>query len=63
MRVGFDGQEAAMGLTTATSEHSSHAEKIRQLRLQLAETADEQKRHKILRQIEALEEESKSQLR
>jgi len=52
-----------MGLTAVTSEHSSHAEKIRKLRLQLAKTADEKERHVILRQIEALEEESRSQLK
>ena len=45
-----------MGLT----EHLSQAEKIRKLRIQLTKTTDEQKRHIILRQIEALEEESKS---
>ena len=52
-----------MGLTASTSEHLSQAEKLRKLRLQLAETTDEQKRHMVLRQIEALEEESKSQLK
>ena len=46
-----------MGLTA--SEHLSQAEKLRKLRLRLAETTDEQKRHMVLRQIEALEEESK----
>jgi len=56
-------EEATMGLTTTASEYSSNAEKIRKLRLQLAKTANEEKRHIILRQIEALEEESKSQLR
>ncbi len=50
-----------MGLTGAASEHSSHAEKICKLRLQLAKTADEQKRHMILKQIEGLEEELRSQ--
>ncbi len=52
-----------MGLTAATTEHSSQAEKLRKLRMQLAETTDEQKRHMLLRQIEALEEESKRQLK
>ena len=49
-----------MSLTAATTEHLSQAEKLRKLRMQLAKTTDEQKRHIILRQIEALEEESKS---
>ena len=52
-----------MGLMDATSEHSSQAEKLRKLRLQLAETTDEQKRHIILRQIEELEEQSRRQLK
>ncbi len=39
----------------------ARAETLRQLRLQLAETEDEQKRHVLLRQIEALEEEARSQ--
>lgn len=41
------------------SERSSQAEKLRRLRLQLAEVTDEPQRHIILRQIEELEEESK----
>lgn len=44
-------------------EHYIQAEKLRQLRLQLAQTSDEPKRHIILRQIEELEEESKNQLK
>jgi hypothetical protein len=44
-------------------EHFTHAEKLRELRVQLAETSDEPKRHVILRQIEELEEEAKSQLK
>lgn len=49
--------------TDPMSEHFSHAEKLRGLRLQLAQTADEPKRHVILRQIENLEEESKNELK
>ena len=40
--------------TDPTSEHFSQAEKLRQLRLQLAQTTDEPQRHVILRQIEEL---------
>lgn len=47
-----------MGLANATSGQFSQAEKLRKLRLQLAETTEEQKRHIILRQIEALEQEN-----
>jgi hypothetical protein len=49
--------------TDPASEHFSQAEKLRQLRLQLAETTDEPQRHIILRQIEELEERSKNQLK
>jgi hypothetical protein len=49
--------------TESTSEHSSQAEKLRRLRLQLADTTNEPQRHIILRQIEELEEESKNQLK
>lgn len=45
------------------SEHFSQAEKLRRLRLQLAQTSDEPQRHLILRQIEELEEQSKNQLK
>ena len=45
-----------MGVTNATSQ----AEELRKLRQQLAETDDEQKRHIILRQIEAVEERIKT---
>ena len=53
-------KEATMGPTNPASERFSQAEKLRQLRLQLAETTDEPRRHVILRQIEELEEESKT---
>ena len=43
-------------------EHFIQAEKLRELRLKLAETSDEPQRHIILRQIEELEEQSKHQL-
>ncbi|HTT49322.1 MAG TPA: hypothetical protein VMG39_15140 [Pseudolabrys sp.] len=49
--------------TDPTSEHFSQAEKLRQLRLQLAQTTDEPKRHIIMRQIEELEEGFKEQLK
>jgi len=49
--------------TDPTSEHFCQAEKLRQLRLQLAQASDEPQRHVILRQIEELEEESKNQLK
>jgi hypothetical protein len=52
-----------MRATESKSEHSSQAEKLRQIRLQLAQTSDEPQRHVILRQIEELEEESKNQLK
>lgn len=41
------------------ADHFVHAETLRQLRLKLAETENEQERHVLLRQIEALEEETK----
>ena len=44
--------------TEQTREHSTQAEKLRRLRLQLADTSDEPQRHIILRQIEELEDES-----
>jgi hypothetical protein len=43
------------------SEHSVQAEKIRELRLKLADTDDEAERHVILRQIEELEDQAKPQ--
>ena len=49
--------------TDPTTERFSQAEKLRQLRLQLAKTTDEPQRHVILRQIEELEHESKIQLK
>jgi hypothetical protein len=52
-----------MRSTESTSEHSSQAEKLRRLRLQLAQTSDEPQRHVILRQIEELEEGSRNQLK
>ncbi len=51
-----------MSPTETPIEHFTQAEKLRQLRLQLAETTDEPQRHLILRQIEDLEEQSKAQL-
>ena len=45
--------------TNPTSEHFIHAEKLRNLRLQLAETIDHSRREEILRQIEEIEEELK----
>ena len=39
----------------------ARAETLRQLRLRLAKTENEQERHTLLRQIEALEEEAKTQ--
>jgi hypothetical protein len=44
-----------------SADHHVRAEALRQLRLQLAATEDEQKRHVLLRRIEALEEEAKEQ--
>ena len=44
------------------NEHFIQAEKLRELRLKLAATSDEPQRHIILRQIEELEEQSKSRL-
>lgn len=41
------------------ADHFLRAEALRKLRLQLAETEDEQERHPLLRRIEELEEESK----
>jgi len=49
--------------TDQASEHFVQAEKLRQLRLKLAAMSDEPQRHIILRQIEELEEQSKSQLK
>ena len=49
--------------TNPTSEHFIHAEKLRDLRLQLAETADHLRRKEILRQIEDVEDESKDQFK
>ena len=46
-----------------TSEHFIHAEKLRNLRQQLAETTDQLLREEILRQIEEIEEETKSQFK
>ena len=49
-----------------TSEHFIHAEKLRNLRQQLAETTDQLRREEILRQIEEIEEieeETKSQFK
>ena len=40
-----------------TSEHFIHAEKLRQLRQQLAETTDPLKQKEIMRQIEDIDEE------
>jgi hypothetical protein len=45
--------------TDLINQYFSHAEKMRQLRLQLAETTDELERQKRLKQIEELEEASK----
>jgi hypothetical protein len=45
--------------TNPASEHFIHAEKLRDLRLQLADTADHSRRQEILRQIEEIEEELK----
>lgn len=42
------------------ADQFARAETLRQLRLQLAETEDEQERHILLRRIEALEEEAKA---
>lgn len=53
------GVLATMRPTNPTSEHFIHAEKLRDLRLQLAETADHLRREEILRQIEEIEEELK----
>ena len=50
-----------MSPTDLTRERSGQAEKLHQLRLQLAKTTDEPQRHLILRQIEELEEEAKIQ--
>ena len=49
--------------TDPASEHFNQAEKLRQLRLQLAATTDEPQRHVILRQIEELEDESRNRLK
>ena len=43
------------------ADHFVRVENLRQLRLKLAETQDEQERHALLRQIEALEEETTQQ--
>ena len=47
--------------TDPTSEHFIHAEKLRQLRQQLAETTDQLQRKEIARQIEEIEEGSNNQ--
>ena len=52
-----------MSAMNSTREQFGQAEKLRQLRLQLAKTTDEPQRHLILRQIEELEDAAKSQLR
>ena len=52
-----------MSPTDLTRVRFGQAEKLRQLRLQLSKTTDEPQRHLILRQIEELEEEAKSQLK
>lgn len=49
--------------TDQVREHSTQADKLRRLRLQLADTGDEPQRHVILRQIEKLEDELKDQLK
>jgi hypothetical protein len=46
-----------------TSEHFGQAQKLRELRLQLAAATDEPQRHIILRQIEELEEQAKQQFK
>lgn len=48
-----------MNPTNAVGEDYVQAERLRELRLQLAETSDEPQRHIILRQIEELEDEAK----
>lgn len=52
-----------MNPTESAGEHFIQAEKIRRLRLQLADATDEPQRHLILRQIEELEEETKRKLK
>ena len=47
--------------TDPTSEHFIRAEKLRQLRQQLAETTDQVQRKEIVRQIEEIEEGSNNQ--
>ena len=42
------------------SEHFIQADKIRELRVKLAETQDEAERHVILRKIEELEDQAKA---
>ena len=52
---------ATMRPTDPTSEHFIHAEKLRQLRQQLAKTTDQLQRKEIARQIEEIEEGSNNQ--
>jgi hypothetical protein len=52
-----------MRTTNPTSEHFIYAEKLRDLRLQLADTADHSRREEILRQIEEIEDESKDPIK
>jgi hypothetical protein len=49
--------------TNPTSEHFIHAEKLRDLRLLLAETSDHLRQEEILRQIADIEEELKSPIK
>ncbi len=46
----------------AAGDDFVRADKLRRLRLQLAETTEEAQRHVILRQIEELEDEAKRKL-
>ena len=46
--------------TDLINQYFSQAEKVRQLRIQLAKTTDEVERHRILKQIEELEKKRRS---
>jgi hypothetical protein len=49
--------------TNPTSEHFIHAEKLRNLRQQLAATSDHLRQEEILRQIEEIDDELKNRFK
>jgi len=61
LQLRANSTEATMRPTDPTSEHFIHAEKLRQLRQQLAKTTDQLQRKEIARQIEEIEEGSNNQ--